>query len=510
MPKALISVFDKTGIVEFAKRLSDAGYDIISTGGTAKAIADAGIFAIDACEYTGFSEMLDGRVKTLHPMIHAGILARRDLPNHMSQLEKASIPPIDMVCVNLYPFKETAADKSSDFERILEYIDIGGPTLIRAAAKNHDSVTVVTDPADYGLIIAQIEDFGEVSLKTRRAMALKAFGHTASYDSAIHTFLCDKFEQRPEVINLSYEKALDLRYGENSHQSAAFYAQNTDECCVSNSRMVGGDKALSFNNILDLNAAIELVKEFENPAAAIIKHLNPSGAGEADEIGKAYSLAKKSDTLSAFGCVVAINRPPTDELALDITSTFVEAVAAPSFSESSLRILSSKKNMRLLETGEMKPTSSSEKDMRKVVGGLLLQDPDIKRIDESATKTVSKRPPSPEETRALLFAWKVCRHTKSNARVLAMPGHTVGIGAGQMSRVDSVKIAAMKAQNSSRGSVMASDAFFPFRDGIDEAAKAGVTAVIQPGGSIRDAEVIKACDEHDMAMIFTGVRCFLH
>ncbi len=510
--KAVISVSEKAGVAQFAKRISACGYDILSTGGTAKALVDAGIEVIEVSDYTGFPEMLDGRVKTLHPKIEAGILARRDLTSHMETLAKHSIPLIDLVCVNLYPFEKTVADPKSSFEDAIENIDIGGPTLLRAAAKNHQGVTVIVDPIDYDIVAAELETTGEVSFETKRSLSLKAFAHTAVYDAAIHRYLCKVIapDSAPDVITPSFKKAYDLRYGENSHQTAAFYTLDSKECCVANAKIVTEGKKLSFNNILDVNASIELVKEFQRPAAVIVKHLNPSGVGVAQDIGAAYGLAHKADSKSAFGCVVALNRSPTDELAKDIASTFVEVLAAPSFSESALVLLSVKKNMRLLAIGEMKATSDEELDMRKVVSGMLVQQRDNRALKKEDLKVVSKRAPSDEEMEAMLFAWKVCRHTKSNSIIFAKPGYTVGIGAGQMSRVDSVKIAAMKAGAHSVGAALASDAFFPFADGIEEAAKAGVTAVIHPGGSIRDDEVILAADKAGMAMVFTGVRCFLH
>jgi len=510
---ALISVSDKKGIAEFAKGLSSLGIEIMSTGGTAAVISQAGIKVQDVAEYTGYPEMLDGRVKTLHPRVEGGILAKRKDKSHQQQMADHGIKPIDLVCVNLYPFERTIADPDCTLEDAIENIDVGGPTLLRAAAKNHESVAAITDPADYDPVLSELSK-GKRSLPKEmlRKLAVKAFAHTASYDAAIQSYLSKRLmgHEHPDTLSLSYEKAYDLRYGENSHQSAAFYTQATDECSISNAKIVTEGKKLSFNNILDADAALELVKEFPRPAAVIVKHLNPSGVGTAQTISDAYDLAHKADPMSAFGCIVALNREPDERLAQAIASTFVEAVIAPSFPPEALKIMSVKKNMRLLAVGETKPTSDAEFDTRKVVGGLLCQKRDLRRLTDDDMTIVTKRKPTEEEMSAMIFAWKVCRHTKSNSIIFAKPGYTVGIGAGQMSRVDSVKIAVMKAASHSVGAVMASDAFFPFRDGIDEAAKAGVTAVIHPGGSIRDEQVIEAANEHGMAMVFTGIRCFLH
>ncbi|MFH0863003.1 MAG: bifunctional phosphoribosylaminoimidazolecarboxamide formyltransferase/IMP cyclohydrolase [Candidatus Altiarchaeota archaeon] len=508
---ALISVYDKAGVVDFARGLHILGIKIISSGGTAKVLKDAGVPVIQVSDHTGLPEMLDGRVKTLHPKVHAGILAVRGNKEHMDKIRQHNIPPIDIVAVNLYPFQSTIERPDASFEDAIENIDIGGPSLVRAAAKNHNDVAIVVDPADYGLVLTELEA-GSVTDGTKRALALKAFAHTAEYDAIIHRYLAGQFlpGRFPNDLIIPLKKAYDLRYGENPHQRAAFYTDGSGECCVANATVISAGKQLSFNNIIDVNATLELVKEFDEPAAVIVKHLNPSGVGVAADIASAYKLAHSADPQSAFGCIVALNREPDEAVAKDITSTFVEVVAAPSFPKEVLPIFAKKEKMRLLETGPIRKTSEKSLDYRGVVGGLLVQTLDLRELTEKDLNVVSKRKPSRDETDAMLFAWKVCRHTKSNSIIFAKKDHTVGVGAGQMSRVDAVKIAAMKAGALSKGAAMASDAFFPFRDGVDEAAKAGITAAIHPGGSIRDAEVIQAADEHGMAMVFTGVRCFLH
>lgn len=510
--RALISVYDKAGILDFSRGLSDAGVEILSSGGTARKLGEAGVPVTLVEEYTGSPEMLDGRVKTIHPKIHGGILARRGVGEHESQLEENGILTIDLVVVNLYPFQDTVARVDAEFADAIEMIDIGGPTLIRAAAKNHADVGVVVDPADYGLILAELQDNGlSLSGDTLRGLAVKAFAHTASYDSAIHSYLSGDAVGFPDSMILPLEKVCDLRYGENWHQKAAFYRDPViTESCITNSRILSEGKGLSFNNLLDLNSALELVKEFENPAAVIVKHLNPSGVGESDRLFDAYSRARGADPTSAFGCIVAFNRKLDVDTAKEITTTFVEAVVAPEIGEDAFEILGKKEKMRVFESGPLKPTSEGTLDYRKLVGGMVVQESDVRNVVLDDLEVVSERQPSEKEFEDMLFAWKVCRHVKSNSIIFAKDGGTVGVGAGQMSRVDAVKIAAMKAGELAEGSSMASDAFFPFRDGIDEAAKAGVTAVIQPGGSIRDEEVLEAVNEHEMSMVYTGVRCFLH
>ncbi|MBU0762981.1 MAG: bifunctional phosphoribosylaminoimidazolecarboxamide formyltransferase/IMP cyclohydrolase [Candidatus Altiarchaeota archaeon] len=511
--RALISVSDKRDVVDFGRELSKLGVEIISTGGTAKALCDAGIPVVKVSEYTGYPEMLDGRVKTLHPKVEAGILAIRDNPSHMAKLKEHNIPLIDLVCVNLYPFKKTVDNPKSSFGEAVENIDVGGPTLVRAAAKNHKDVAVIVNPGDYQKILGELKSNDmTLSDKTLSELAVKAFAHTAEYDAFIHRYFHDKLcpGVYPEKMNIVLSKAYDLRYGENPHQSAAYYFDETDPSDVKSTKVLLGDKKLSFNNLIDVNAALELVKEFDSPAAAIIKHLNPSGVGVAEDIASAYGAAHSADPQSAYGCIVALNREPDVRTAKDIVSTFVEVVVAPRYSREVLDILSTKKKMRVLEVGEITKKIKNMQDYRRVVGGMLVQQADTRDVTEADLKIVSKRKPTKQELEAMLFAWRVCKHTKSNSIIFAKKGHTVGIGAGQMSRVDAVKIASMKSGELAKDSAMASDAFFPFRDGIDEAAKAGITAVIHPGGSIRDEEVIAAADEHNMTMAFTGVRCFLH
>ncbi|MBU0650923.1 bifunctional phosphoribosylaminoimidazolecarboxamide formyltransferase/IMP cyclohydrolase [bacterium] len=506
--RALISVSDKTGIVEFAKELKSFGVEIISTGGTANLLKKEGVNVIEISDYTGFPEMLDGRVKTLHPMIHGGLLGVRDNKEHVDIMKKHNIKPIDMVVVNLYPFEAAVVKQDVTLEHAIENIDIGGPSMLRSAAKNHKFVTVVCDSEDYDKIIKEMADNGgDVSEKTNYDLAVKVFKHTCKYDGAIANYL-----SKNNFVNFVYEKAQDLRYGENPHQQAVYYKEDKiDEVCIANAKQLHG-KELSFNNIIDLNAAIEIVKEFEEPTAVIIKHTNPCGVARAEKLFDAYVLARSVDSVSAFGSIVGFNRPVDHETAREIVSTFVEAVVAPGFDEDAFTILAEKKNIRLLETGDMSQITwdNHEKDMKKVVGGLLVQDRDLGMIEERDLKVATKKKPTKEQIKAMLFAWKVCKSVKSNAIVYSYTDHIIGVGAGQMSRVDSAKIGIFKSNYDIKGSVLASDAFFPFRDGVDSAAKAGVIAIIQPGGSVRDEEVIAACDEHGIAMVFTGMRHFKH
>ena len=463
-------------------------------------------------DLTGYPEMLDDRVKTLHPVIHGGILALRDKVEHMNRLDELGIKPIDLVVVNLYPFQKTISQKNVTLDEAIENIDIGGPTLIRAAAKNHRHVGVVVNSSKYGEIIQELtKNFGALSNETLSKLAVEAFQHTAEYDSIIHNYLGGKASPNgfPLNLNLNYSKIQDLRYGENPYQKAAFYRElSIDQPCISNSTQLHG-KELSFNNILDLNDALELVKDFKKPTAAIIKHTNPCGVASAEDVFKAYKKALGTDSLSAFGSVVALNRKMPLKLAKYIKKFFVEAVIAPGYGPKSVETLKEKKNLRIIETKNLSKKDTGL-DIKKVVGGCLVQTRHTPKLTERDLKVISKRKPSKKEINAMLFAFKVCFHTKSNSIIFAKEDITTGIGAGQMSRVDAVKFAAMKSNGNSTASVMASDAFFPFRDGIDEAARAGITAVIQPGGSIRDQEVIGAVDEHKMAMVFTGTRCFKH
>ena len=515
--RALISVSNKDGVVEFAKGLAAMGVEILSTGGTAKFLKQAGIPVKDVAEFTGFPEMLDGRVKTLHPRVHGGILARRADPGHVSQMKEHGLQPIDLVAVNLYPFEATVARPDCSFEDAIENIDIGGPAMLRSSGKNFEDVTVVVDPADYTRVLEELHAHGgAVPRDTRLFLARKVFRHTARYDSAISAYLDSRASEGapvrfPSVLSLQFEKVEDLRYGENPHQQAALYREfHPTEPSVVTARQLHG-KAMSFNNYLDAGAGLELVKEFGETAAVIIKHNNPCGAAMGDRLIDAYQAARATDPVSAFGGVIAFNRAVDAETAREIAKMFVEIVIAPGFEPEALEIFKKKKDLRLLDIGTDLRVPREGMDMKRVVGGLILQDRDLGRIEDiRALKSVARRKPTDEEFEALAFAWTVCKHVKSNAIIYARPGRTIGIGAGQMSRVDSCKIAAFKAQSSLAGCVMASDAFFPFRDGLDEAARVGVTAVIQPGGSIKDEEVIRAADEHGMAMILTGMRHFRH
>jgi phosphoribosylaminoimidazolecarboxamide formyltransferase/IMP cyclohydrolase len=512
--RALVSVSDKTGVVDMAKGLAALGAEILSTGGTAKALRDAGVAVTDVATYTGSPEILDGRVKTLHPKIHGGLLGRRSVPAHVSQMQQHGIDPIDVVVVNLYPFEATISKPDCPFEEAIENIDIGGPSMLRSAAKNHDDVVVVVDPADYRRVLEALQA-GKVDRTLRRELALKVFQHTARYDSLIAGYLEKQVQGRdgkfPKMLSLQFERAETLRYGENPHQQGAFYRElNATEPSVSRAKVLHG-KAMSYNNFLDANSALELAKEYDAAAVVIIKHNNPCGVALGATPVEAYVKARETDPVSAFGGVIAFNRPVDLAAAKEITSTFVEVVIAPGYAEDALAELKRKKDLRLLDVGTLTKVKPGGIDLKKLVGGLIVQDRDLGALDDLRTLPVpTQRKPTDEEYAACAFAWKVCKHVKSNAIVYARPGQTVGIGAGQMSRVDSVKLAGMKAVLLMKGCVMASDAFFPFRDGLDAAAQAGITAVIQPGGSIRDQEVVKAADEHGMAMIMTSMRHFKH
>jgi len=519
--RALISVSDKTGIVELAKELKSFSVEIVSTGGTAKALRDSGIPVIEVSDLTGFPEMLDGRVKTLHPLIHGGILAKRKSKVHQEEVAKHKIPLIDLVVINLYPFDKVIAKESFTFEEAIENIDIGGPTMVRAACKNFENVGVVVDPKDYTLILEELKQNGRLSRSTNFYLARKAFSITSSYDSAIASYLYTQRldnampEKYPERLTLSFIKTQDLRYGENPHQTAAFYreAKQLNIPSISHAKQLQG-KELSFNNIIDLDTALGLVMEFGENAAVIIKHTNPCGVATSNiALLDAFIKARETDPVSAFGGIIGFNKEVDGETAREISKNFVEAIVAPSYSSDALKIFESKKNLRLMQVpmdAKNLSKTGNNLDLKKVSGGILVQDKDIKDLDPSNLKNPTKRKPTPDEFEALQFAWKVAKYVKSNAVVYARKGQTVGIGAGQMSRVDSCKIAAMKANLPTKGTVLASDAFFPFRDGIDETAKAGITAIIQPGGSVKDEEVIAACDEHGIAMVLTGIRHFRH
>ncbi|HET9308000.1 MAG TPA: bifunctional phosphoribosylaminoimidazolecarboxamide formyltransferase/IMP cyclohydrolase [Candidatus Sulfotelmatobacter sp.] len=512
--RAILSVTDKTGLVQFARKLSALNIELISTGGTAKLLRDSGISVKDISDLTGFPEMLDGRVKTLHPKVHGGILHRREDPKHVAAVKEHGIQPIDMVVVNLYAFEKTAAKPGVAFEELIENIDIGGPSMIRSAAKNFHDVAIVTSPADYDSIAAELErQGGTLTRETKWRLAQKAFATTAAYDSAIASTLeritADSFQVQPEdsfpaSLRFSFHKILDLRYGENPHQKAAMYSDGSGSG-VANARQLQG-KELSYNNIVDLQAAWDLAQEFDEPVVAIIKHTNPCGTATGKTLAEAYKRALECDPVSAFGGVIGVNRPVDAAAAEEMHKLFLEVIAAPAFDEAAKAKFASKKNLRLVEV----VPASQKWVLKNVSGGMLVQDNDTRALSDADLKVVTKRPPTPEETRALLFAWKVCKHVKSNAIVYARDGQTVGVGAGQMSRVDSAKIGAMKAQLPLKGTVAASDAFFPFPDGVEEIAKAGATAIIQPGGSQRDPEVIEAADRLGLAMLFTGVRHFRH
>ncbi|TJZ78982.1 bifunctional phosphoribosylaminoimidazolecarboxamide formyltransferase/IMP cyclohydrolase [Chitiniphilus eburneus] len=515
--RALISVSDKTGVLDFARALAAQGVEILSTGGTAKLLADSGVAVIEVGDYTGFPEMLDGRVKTLHPKIHGGILGRRDLEAHVATMAEHGIGNIDLVCVNLYPFEATIAKPDCTFEDAIENIDIGGPAMVRSAAKNHAHVAIVTDAADYATLVDEMKaNGGALSLATRKNLAKKAFSHTAAYDGAISNYLTaltDEGEKAayPNRLNLQFVKVQDMRYGENPHQSAAFYRDLHPAAGSLSAYVQHQGKELSYNNIADADAAWEAVKQFAEPACVIVKHANPCGVAVANDTYNAYRLAFATDTTSAFGGIIAFNKPIDVDTVEAVSKQFMEVLIAPAYTPAALELLAKKVNVRVLEV----PLESGENkyDLKRVGGGLLVQTPDSHTLLLADLKVVTKKQPSPEQLKDLLFAWNVAKFVKSNAIVFCGQGQTLGIGAGQMSRVDSTKIAAIKARSAGlelRGSVAASDAFFPFRDGVDVIAENGVAAIIQPGGSVRDEEVIAAADEHDIAMVFTGVRHFRH
>ncbi|CAN5747396.1 bifunctional phosphoribosylaminoimidazolecarboxamide formyltransferase/IMP cyclohydrolase [soil metagenome] len=503
MQRALISVSDKTGVVDFARGLAGAGFEIVSSGGTAKALSDAGVAVIRLADITGAPEILDGRVKTLHPKIHGGILADRRKDSHVAELAERGIDAIDLVVVNLYPFEQTVARPEVTEDDAIENIDIGGPAMVRAAAKNWHSVAVVVNPDHYDIILDEINDSGEVSLVTRRTLAVEAFRHTSGYDAAIVDYFGSD-ENWPERMIVSATKVQDLRYGENPHQEAAFYSTAKGQGFAAAEQLHG--KALSYNNLLDTDAAYELVSELDEFGCAIIKHSNPCGVAVAPSIQEAYVRAYECDTTSAFGGIIALNSLCTRAAATEIAKIFCEVVIAPSFEDAALEVLTAKKNLRILQAA---PFVSSEIEMRRVAGGLLLQTPDGPD-DATGAKVVTRAQPTEEQLADLRLAWTIVKHVKSNAIVLVKDGAAVGVGAGQMSRVESTQLAARRAGARAVGTVCASDAFFPFRDGLDVAVEAGAVAVIQPGGSVRDDEVIEAADEHGIPMLFTGRRHFRH
>jgi phosphoribosylaminoimidazolecarboxamide formyltransferase / IMP cyclohydrolase len=512
--RALISVSDKTGVVDLARRLAKLGVEILSTGGTAKSLREAGVAVRDVSDFTGFPEMLDGRVKTLHPRVHGGILGR-PTPEHEKQMKEHKIDRIDLVVVNLYPFRQTVA-RGAAFEEVIENIDIGGPAMVRSSAKNHERVAIVVDPRDYDRVMTEIESKGGVSHALRFELCRKAFAHTAAYDGAIASHLgrlADNGSVQsdfPATMHPSLTLERVLRYGENPHQKAAFYSWDAPSGMSLATAEVLQGKELSYNNLLDLDAAMKLCAEFEVPAACIIKHTNPCGIAVSDKgINEAFRLAKDTDPVSAFGGIVAFNRTADADLARMMGEGFLECVIAPDYTPDALQVFATKKNLRLLKA-KLAPGATGQLDIRAISGGMLVQSGDNTTCAASAGKVVSSRQPTAQELSDLDFGWRVAKHVKSNAIVFVGGGRTLGVGAGQMSRVDSVKLAVSKARFPLTGSALASDAFFPFRDGIDEAAKAGVTAVIEPGGSVRDAEVIAAANEHNIALIFTGERHFRH
>jgi len=516
--RAVVSVSDKTGLLELAKGLCALGIEIISTGGTMKALQEQGIPVKSVQEITGFPEIMDGRVKTLHPAIFAGILARRDHPENLQTLESLHLPLIDMIVVNLYPFEEVAASEGASFEEVIENIDIGGPSMLRAAAKNFRDVVVLCSPAQYEKVLHELrENDGVLSFQTRQHLARAVFERTCAYDTAIAAYLRSGEEIAtaptdstfPEILNLRYKKVSDLRYGENPHQAAAYYiSEDCRENSIPRARVLHG-KTLSYNNIADLDTAMDCVRDFSEPAAVILKHANPCGLAVAETLVEAYRLARECDPVSAFGGIVGLNRIVDGATASEMSSIFLECVIAPSYTEDALSILTKKKNLRLLQAGEFVP-KNPEMFVKSIVGGALVQMRDLGEVKAKDLKVVTKAKPTPEDIEGLLFAWKVVKWVKSNAIVYTTVNATVGIGAGQMSRVDAAELGIKKARCSLTGTYMGSDAFFPFRDAVDVAAKAGIRAIIQPGGSVRDEEVISAADEHGLIMVFTGMRHFRH
>lgn len=511
--RALVSVSDKTGIVEFCRGLAELGVEVISTGGTKNLLAKEGVPVIGISDVTGFPEILDGRVKTLHPAVHSGLLAIRDSEEHQNQMKELGLDYIDLVVVNLYPFQETIAKPDVAYEDAIENIDIGGPTMLRSAAKNHAFVSVVVDAADYDKVLEEIKAEGDTTLNTRKALAAKVFRHTASYDALISDYLSQvNGDPLPERYTVTYEKIQDLRYGENPHQKAAFYrkplaAQDT----LSNAKQLHG-KELSYNNINDANAALQIVKEFTEPAVVAVKHMNPCGVGVGASVLEAFEKAYAADPVSIFGGIVAANRIVDEDTANLLKDIFLEIVIAPGFTEEALAVLTKKKNIRLLEMGNLQAgvDRQSQFVVTSIDGGMIVQENDIHSIQAEDLKVVTDRQPTEEELKQLLFGWKIVKHVKSNAILLAKNNMTIGVGAGQMNRVGAAKIAIEQAGAEAKGSVMASDAFFPMSDTVEAAAKAGITAIIQPGGSIKDEESIAMANQHGIAMVFTGVRHFKH
>lgn len=510
MKRALVSVSDKTNLVPFVSSLVELGYEIISTGGTKKALEAAGIKTIGISEVTDFPEIMDGRVKTLHPKVHGALLCVRDNPDHVRQIEELGIQYIDLVCVNLYPFKETVQKPGVSHEEIIENIDIGGPSMLRSASKNYKFIPVLCDPSDYDAIVKELRENGETYLTTREYLAAKVFRHTASYDTMIASYLTERTgEKYPEKFTITFDKVQELRYGENPHQSAAFYKGMNPQYSLANAKQLHG-KELSYNNIQDGNAAIEILKDFEGqPAVVGLKHMNPCGVGIGKTIEEAWDKAYEADPVSIFGGIVAFNEPIHVSVAEKLSKIFLEIIIAPAFDEDAFEILSKKKNIRLMQLDTSLEVNAKYK-VTNVNDGLLVQDIDDHKITAEDLRCVTNRKPTEEELEQLLFAWKVVKHVKSNAIVLVKDNMTIGVGAGQMNRVGAAKIAIEQAGEKAKGSIMSSDAFFPMPDTVEEAVKAGVTAIIQPGGSIKDQLSIDVCNEHGIAMVYTGVRHFKH
>ncbi|RSK29217.1 bifunctional phosphoribosylaminoimidazolecarboxamide formyltransferase/IMP cyclohydrolase PurH [Bacillus sp. HMF5848] len=508
--RALVSVSNKENLVPFVQGLQALGYEVISTGGTKKQLEENGVTVIGISEVTGFPEILDGRVKTLHPAIHGGLLAMRSKQEHTQQIKEHAIQPIDVVCVNLYPFKETISKPNVRFEDAIENIDIGGPSMLRSAAKNHEAVTVVVDPEDYEKVLVELKDTGDTTVETRRRLAAKVFRHTAAYDALIAEFLTTQSgEEFPESYTVTYEKKQDLRYGENPHQQAAFYKKplSTSVSIAAATQLHG--KELSYNNINDADAALAIVKEFSNPAAVAVKHMNPCGVGVGETIHEAYLRAYEADSTSIFGGIVALNREVDVQTAQALHEIFLEIIIAPSFSDEALQVLQGKKNIRLLQI-DMNADDKAENRVVSVHGGMLVQTEDAYTLENADVQVVTKREPTEQEWQDLRLAWQVVKHVKSNAIVLAKDSMTIGVGAGQMNRVGAAQIAITQAGDKAIGSAMGSDAFFPMADTVEAAARAGVTAIIQPGGSIRDNDSIVKADEYGITMVFTGLRHFKH
>lgn len=513
MKRALLSVSDKTGLVEFARELQKGGVELVSTGGTAKALQEAGLKVINVSDVTGFPECLDGRVKTLHPKIHGGLLAIRSNPDHMKQIGDLGIEPIDLVVINLYPFKQTIMKDHVELEEAIENIDIGGPTMLRAAAKNYQDVAVVVDPKDYQVVLDEFKAMGTVSLKTKFKLAYKVFEHTSSYDTLIAHYLRGKLGEEffPENLTLTFEKAQDMRYGENPHQKAVFYKESgKNKGTLTDAKQLHG-KELSYNNINDANGALELLKEFEEPTVVAVKHANPCGVGSGKDIYEAYMKAYDADPVSIYGGIIAANREIDGATAGELNKIFVEIIIAPSYTKEAIEILGTKKNIRIMQLDDISAKiPHGTYDMKKVAGGLLLQSYNSELLNPSEMKCVTEVQPSPEQLEDMIFMMKVVKHTKSNGIAIGKNKQTLGVGPGQTNRVTAVRIAMEYGGERANGAVLASDAFFPFADNIEVAAKAGIKAIIQPGGSVRDEEVIEACDKHGITMVFTGIRHFKH